>query len=364
MADRQDMERRRRDWDREERLRREHRGPQGFAREDWNQTRRAMRPVQNPLDEQDDYSMRYREDWEDEDDWGWRAERERWMDYGRDYDPRFRRRHPDWRQRGERFRREGPWQERYDEHDFQPWEQERSEHPGKSRGRYQQDWDDYEMDYGRGVYDQRRGRTERGRHDWDEGRRYQGRDFESYGPREERGYGDIRGRGYGWEGRHMDPYNRGFFRTEEGTNPDYMERYDETRVGDEWDTGEDLEGDFAYSYTEFWLTPGPFSGMGPKGYQRSDDRIFEDICYRMSVDGQLDPSEVDVKVDDGEVTLEGRVQDRYSKRLAEDIAESVSGVKDIHNRIKVGERQEQHQSGTREGTQQQQTTARSEEMDQ
>ena len=37
----------------------------------------------------------------------------------------------------------------------------------------------------------------------------------------------------------------------------------------------------------------------------------------------------------GEVTLTGTVDDRQAKRLAEDIAESVSGVREVHNQIRV-----------------------------
>jgi osmotically-inducible protein OsmY len=33
--------------------------------------------------------------------------------------------------------------------------------------------------------------------------------------------------------------------------------------------------------------------------------------------------------------LPGTVDDRRAKRLAEDLAESVSGVKDVHNRLRV-----------------------------
>jgi hypothetical protein len=358
MADRHDVERRRRDLEREERLRRERRGPQGFNQDDWSQRRRSARPVENPLEEHDDYRRRYYEDWEDEGDWAWEPDREAWMDYGRDYDSQ-----QDWRPRRSQYRQEKPWQEPASEPDYQTRQFGRPARQWGSRGRSRGEWDDHEMDYGRGVYDQRRGRHERRDRDYDEGRWQGGRgDFEGYRRQEDRGYGDVRGRGYGWEGGYMDPYNRGFFRREEGAHPDYLKRYNETHLGDEWDTGEEFEGDVTYTYTEFWLTPGPFSGVGPIGYQRSDDRIFEDVCYRMAVNGQLDPSEIDVNVEDGEVTLEGKVQDRHSKRLAEDIADSVSGVSDVHNRLRVGERQEQRGSTTQEERHQQIAT-QGEEME-
>jgi len=35
------------------------------------------------------------------------------------------------------------------------------------------------------------------------------------------------------------------------------------------------------------------------------------------------------------VTLTGTVNDRYAKRIAEEISENVSGVKDVHNQLRV-----------------------------
>ena len=79
---------------------------------------------------------------------------------------------------------------------------------------------------------------------------------------------------------------------------------------------------------------GPFSGRGPKGYRRSDERIREDVGEALTRDGDLDASEIVVTVEDGEVTLEGTVPDRRSKRLAEDLA-GQRGVRDVHNRLRV-----------------------------
>jgi hypothetical protein len=52
---------------------------------------------------------------------------------------------------------------------------------------------------------------------------------------------------------------------------------------------------------------------------------------------------IEVQVDNGEVTLTGTVDDRRTKRLTEDIAESVYGVKDVHNRLRVQDRIETNQ---------------------
>lgn len=78
-----------------------------------------------------------------------------------------------------------------------------------------------------------------------------------------------------------------------------------------------------------------FQGRGPKGYQRSDDRIREEICDCMTDDAMLDASDVEVAVVQGEVTLTGSVASRDQKRRAEDVAERVSGVRDVTNQLRV-----------------------------
>jgi len=88
---------------------------------------------------------------------------------------------------------------------------------------------------------------------------------------------------------------------------------------------------------------GRFTGKGPKGYQRSDERIREDISERMEQHPDLDASEIEVHVTRGEVTLKGEVSERQDKRMAEDIAEEVSGVKDVTNQIRVRKRSERNE---------------------
>lgn len=79
----------------------------------------------------------------------------------------------------------------------------------------------------------------------------------------------------------------------------------------------------------------PFAGRGPKDYQRSDDRVREEVCDRMTDDPMLDASDIVVQVSGGVVTLSGSVWSREQKRRAEDVAERVSGVKDVANQLRV-----------------------------
>lgn len=82
-------------------------------------------------------------------------------------------------------------------------------------------------------------------------------------------------------------------------------------------------------------TRGRFTGRGPKNYTRSDDRIREDVSDRLEQHGEIDATEIEVRVETAEVILEGTVPDRRTKRLAEDVVEDTPGVKQVHNRLRI-----------------------------
>lgn len=81
--------------------------------------------------------------------------------------------------------------------------------------------------------------------------------------------------------------------------------------------------------------PVPSSPRGPKGYVRSDARIYEDVCELLAWSGEVDASDIEVAVESGEVTLTGSVPERRMKMMAEMMIDGVSGVVDIHNRVRV-----------------------------
>jgi osmotically-inducible protein OsmY len=93
---------------------------------------------------------------------------------------------------------------------------------------------------------------------------------------------------------------------------------------------------------------GQFAGRGPKGYKRSDDRIREDVNEELTRNPDLDATDIEVKVESGEVTLSGTVDDRRAKRLAEELAERCSGVHEVHNQLRIDHAQSQSGS-EREG---------------
>ena len=102
-----------------------------------------------------------------------------------------------------------------------------------------------------------------------------------------------------------------------------------TRGGTQFNWGAGM-GEYGYRQS------GRYAGRGPKNYVRSDERIREDVNERLTQHPDIDASEIDVEVHSCEVTLKGTVDERHAKRLAEDIAESVFGVKEVHNQLRIG----------------------------
>ena len=101
-----------------------------------------------------------------------------------------------------------------------------------------------------------------------------------------------------------------------------------------------------------------YRGRGPKNYTRSDSRIEEDVNDRLTDDDRIDASDITVKVNECEVTLEGYVPSRRIKRYAEDCVESVSGVKHVQNNLRVRDRDRSKESDTISTTSKRSTTSK------
>jgi osmotically-inducible protein OsmY len=91
--------------------------------------------------------------------------------------------------------------------------------------------------------------------------------------------------------------------------------------------------------------------QGPKGYQRSDERLKEDISERLMESHYIDCSEVSVDVRGAKVVLEGSVPSRHMKHAIEDLVDACPGVQDIDNRVRVAGAMSQSQSQAGGGSQ-------------
>lgn len=186
--------------------------------------------------------------------------------------------------------------------------------------------------------EERREFGERGEREEDWGRE----PYESQGPWQR--FGDESGRGRDEQG--FERY--GDLGYDEGRYAQHRERGAEhyARFGG-WDRPRTAREPASYGYGPGGVyagTPsanrglrqhGRYAGRGPKGYQRSDERVREEVCDHLMADPDIDAAELTVTVRDGEVTLEGSVPERSMKRDAEDCAESISGVRQVHNRLRV-----------------------------
>lgn len=145
-----------------------------------------------------------------------------------------------------------------------------------------------------------------------------------------RDYNEGRGSGYtGYAGNSGGNFGRTDFRRERDEDRGFWDRASDEVAS--WFGDESAER----RRDRDRMMRNSHKGKGPRNYSRSDDRIKEDINDRLSDDPFIDASDIDVTVSSGEVTLTGNVDERSNKRRAEDLAESVSGVKNVENRIRV-----------------------------
>lgn len=88
-----------------------------------------------------------------------------------------------------------------------------------------------------------------------------------------------------------------------------------------------------------WREPGPHTGKGPRRPQPPDDEIRRTILQRMQrleEDHYLNAADnIQVSVENGEVTLEGTVRSRMEKISARDVADFAPGVRDVHNHLTI-----------------------------
>jgi CBS domain-containing protein len=99
----------------------------------------------------------------------------------------------------------------------------------------------------------------------------------------------------------------------------------------------------------YWREGSPHRGRGPKNLARADERIREDVCEWLLENPHVDASDIEVRVESGEVTLIGTVEDREAKRRAEDLAEGVLGVRHVQNNLRVGRQTHTGGGGTVSG---------------
>lgn len=116
---------------------------------------------------------------------------------------------------------------------------------------------------------------------------------------------------------------------------EFIDSRDEER--DEYYDPRDIKWPESMSFLEAErrLQRGQHRGKGPRAYQRSDERIQEDINDRLCEDSFIDATDIEVQVNHGEIILTGLVEDVTAKWRAEHIASGVAGVKTLENHLRT-----------------------------
>jgi osmotically-inducible protein OsmY len=247
-----------------------------------------------------------------------------YRDYDRDYDR-------------DRFQRDRDYDRGYfsggvDREYDRGWREGRG-FQGGPEGRY---WGAPTRDYGESR-DYGGGYGGAGPRDWSNERGWQGSGWQGAGGSSGGGYA----RDYGFRGTQGPRYDLGDRNPSQGFTGGYGgafgSRYAEAgdRIGEPraWETSGGTYGG-TFDRGNEALRRG-FAGRGPRNYRRSDARIEEDVNEALMRNDEIDASDVEVRVENAVVTLNGEVEDRHAKRLAEDIAERVPGVRDVHNALKA-----------------------------
>jgi hypothetical protein len=230
-----------------------------------------------------------------------------------------------------------PWEDERDEERRRGEEWRREDEPEVTRfGRNLSDdrIGDYGSDdEGRVLYGSRRDReSERGARGWF--RRFTGGRHESD---EDRGFSG----GYG--SYAAGSYYRPGERLRRPGSGDWSERNQPY--------GSDYDSDYGYRRGGYGRDRSfrSFRGRGPKGYERSDERLREVICELLTEDPDIDASEITIMVISGVVTMDGSVDDRQTKYQVEELVENTGGVKDVRNNLRIAPGQPW--SGTQGSTQ-------------
>src|SRR5205814_2195175 len=136
--------------------------------------------------------------------------------------------------------------------------------------------------------------------------RFQRQDYTRYTDDRERG--DYRA-AYGRQAYDQQGWGEAGYDTGPSPREERVDRDSPFRAGD-------LLGRAGRRVAEFFQgdhdhgQPRSFSGLGPKGYKRSDARINEDVNDRLTDDPWLDARQIAVVVSNCEVTLSGTVDSR------------------------------------------------------
>ena len=160
----------------------------------------------------------------------------------------------------------------------------------------------------------------------------------------------------GSNGGSSDRYERGNY----GDYTDYRSsglRFEDEAQGrygshtEAWDDNQDYRSGKSLGRRDLRDTGSEYAGgshrgKGPQNYKRDDSRIKDDVNDSLTDHHNIDASNINVEVKDGNVILSGHVDNRQAKREAETAIDYISGVNNVENRIHVRSESNNLRSGS------------------
>lgn len=199
-----------------------------------------------------------------------------------------------------------------------------------------EDWQDREDERRRAtIRGRERDRGDYGQADYSEDYAYDARRREGYRVEDDpRRHGDDYGQADYSSDYAYDPEGRRAYRRHSEANGDYGRRMDEGdyRPADQPRSWRERAGGF--------LSPsrrGPDADESRRRRGPSDRVLWAVIVERLEDERGLDLRDVEVIVEDAEVTLNGKVRHKADKRRIEDVAD-IDGVRHVQNNLRLHER--------------------------
>jgi len=252
---------------------------------------------------------------------------------------------------GEDYRSERPFRNEYDSNSLYRRNERRDDYSNLDSNRERSTnmgsgYDPYNYGQTVGSFNQGKEGSYSRRFDYDD---YNNRSNPGYDSDYNRSYGRSTGNASTGSNQYRDRYER----RGEVYGRDHHTQNREKNQGnrDWWDRATDevaswFGDDGAERRREDDKRFGPHRGKRTNGFSRFDECSQEDVNDRLSDYSFIDASEIDVTVEGAEVVLTGTVDNKEEKRRAEDIAERISGVKNVENRLKVKNRDNRSDGAT------------------
>lgn len=87
------------------------------------------------------------------------------------------------------------------------------------------------------------------------------------------------------------------------------------------------------TYTELDEVESPYGDQPPPDLSMPDEKIQQEVLERLEQSRRVDTSGIEIAVNQGEVTLSGKVSSEEQSTRAEDVASTVLGVRMVRNQL-------------------------------